>query len=236
MQGLELREVFKILAETAGFEVVWLVPGQETVTLEWDGIPLEDALRELLRNKSYLIVYRAGSTGRVPSRVWVLEDRERDPEGLEMEKAGDPEEYVRSAAAELGQLIWELEQEGEEALLTDLLLERVHDSDTEIQRLALGSLVDSVDPRIGAILADVVQYGSDLGSRQLAAFGLARRGGAEGIGALLQALQDPDPQVRQMLLQVLATLGEAASPALAWAIDDPDPEVSEAARDLLGKQ
>src|SRR6266436_4454733 len=53
-QGADLREVLKVLADKAGLRIVWDGSPSGTVALRWSGISVEDAVRDLLRNKDHL--------------------------------------------------------------------------------------------------------------------------------------------------------------------------------------
>ena len=234
---------------------------RERISVETESLPLEQALKKLLEGFNSVVLYSSAtdihlqtSTPRLV-KVFLLSKKadvsadvsveayttkeesitERqlgiDPNPIASQRV--PAISVNTTLSNLVGLIVNLREEGEEIELTEMLLPRVRDPDPEIQRLALTSLIASPDPRVTQILADLVHNDSDLGTRHMAAYGLAQRGDVEGLVALSQALNDPDPVVRSMFLHVLGTIGERALPGLAMAVHDADPQVSATAQKIL---
>lgn len=73
--------------------------------------------------------------------------------------------------------------------------------------------------------------------REAAAVALSRIG-EPAVPALVEALQSPDPNLRQQAADTLARIGPAAStavPALTALLDDPDPRVKKSAVRALGQ-
>src|SRR5262249_26178426 len=239
-QGADLSEVLKALADNAGLRIVWSGSPSGTVTLQWRGITLEDAVGDLLRNKDHLLVYRpTASGGEILAEVWVFgEGGERLTEfGRERVALTEPrpdDDTITAAMRELMQLTAELRQKGDLAQLTRLLRERIHDPDPQIRRFVFSALADAPDQSATEILAKVVRDDPDPRLRRMAASTLRKREGAESVPALATALsEEPDPDVRQAFLKTLGRWGEAAVPALSEAASDPDPTVARAARRML---
>lgn len=63
VNSARLGDVLKALADRAGLRIVWRGASGETVDLRWRGISLHDALRDLLRNRDFLLVYEPTSSG-----------------------------------------------------------------------------------------------------------------------------------------------------------------------------
>ena len=240
VQGADLSDVLKALADNAGLRIVWSGSPSGTVTFQWRGITLEDAVGDLLRSKDHLLVYTpTASGGEILAEVWVFGERDarltefgRDKVALTEPRPDD--DTITAAMRELMQLTAELRQKGDLAQLTRLLRERIHDPDPQIRRFVFSALADAPDQSATEILAKVVRDDPDPRLRRMAASTLRKREGAESVPALATALsEEPDPDVRQAFLKTLGRLGEAAVPALSEAASDPDPTVARAARRML---
>src|SRR5262249_42410755 len=116
VQGANLSEVLKALADKAGLHIVWDGSPSGTVALHWRGITLEDALRDLLRTKDHLLVYRStASGGSILAEVWVFgEGGERltefGRENVALTEQRPDEDTITPAMRELAELTAELRQ------------------------------------------------------------------------------------------------------------------------------
>jgi hypothetical protein len=96
------------------------------------------------------------------------------------------------------------------------LLDQSDQADNETIVSAMGQALNADDPSI----------------KDYAIQALARRGGSEEMDLLRQAMGDPDPAVRLMVLESVGQETDAL-PLLQQAVNDSDPSVSAAANQLL---
>ena len=138
-----------------------------------------------------------------------------------------PDEDVRRLAVERAQAL-----PLEEAL--PLLVERLGDTSWRVRKAAVERLVASpAAKQVAAVLIGALADGENPGRRNGAVEALAQCG-APVIPELLEACQSPDPDVRKLVVDALAGVGEAdAGDTLVAMLDDVDPNVRAAAADAL---
>jgi hypothetical protein len=193
----------------------------QPVSLELQGVPLEQGLREILKDYDTVFSYGAeekregeGKEPQAPLRaVWIYPKGrggrltpvppEPGASTSDQEKGlTSPKATERAQAVELM-----VEQEGDEAL--DKVLEALKDRDAEVRRRALQAILDSGLPLATALLEGLVQH-------------------------------DPSPTVRSMALEALASgSGDPPVPdshlrtVAGLALNDPSPDVREQAREII---
>lgn len=235
-----LNRLLKELSARTNLTIDWMKEElvADEVSVDITPRPLEQGLKKLLERFNVVFFYgspadtHGEAAGPRLAKVLVV-SRKADASRAGVAVSQRPSNGSPDNPADFTARILDLQQRGDSAKLTEFLLERVNDADAEIQRTAVSFLIRSPEQRAGAALADLVYSGSDLQTRQLAAYGLAQRGDADGVEVLSQALKDPDPRARYMFLIALGNMGEKALPAVRRAIHDPDPAVAEAAQIIL---
>ncbi len=114
-------------------------------------------------------------------------------------------------------------------------LSNVLKSDQPAQRLQALQLLDQSDQADNDTVVSVMSQAlnaDDASLKDYAIQALARRGGSQEMDLLRQALGDPDPAVRLMVLESVGQEPDAL-PLLQQALSDSDPSVSAAASQLL---
>lgn len=115
----------------------------------------------------------------------------------------------------------------------------------EIAVRVAGLLADAVDPSVERRLVEGLRSGASSQVRRVALALLGRRDSGDAPSAILSALDDPDPRLRQEVLAVLAerrTHPESAAAAATLdaalrrrAEADPDPNLRATCRAILGE-
>lgn len=215
------------LASEAGFEVAMGAVGQPSgsVTLRAVKVPLERALARLLKGVPYALHYEADTEGEEATLVRVALG---EPDtGEEIAKRREPRREPRSSRDEPADPA-RFDQQQAEAL------RGLEDRSPE-GRIAAA---DSVYPDAQGIdaLAGVVTNDPEPAVRVAAAENLGYSAGdPEAIGALLRALQDPEPEVVITALDAIGFVGDhTIIPELGFLLEHPDPKVREATADAIG--
>jgi hypothetical protein len=108
-------------------------------------------------------------------------------------------------------------------------------SDEPAQRLQALQILDQADQADNDTVVSAMSQAlnaDDPSIKDYAIQALARRGGSQEMDLLRQAMGDPDPAVRLMVLESVGQETEAL-PLLQQAVNDSDPSVSAAANQLL---
>lgn len=139
-----------------------------------------------------------------------------------------PDEDVRRLAVERAQAL------PLEAALP-LLVERLGDSSWRVRKAAVERLVACSDSeRVALALIDALADGDNPGRRNGALEALVQCG-PRAVEPLLNACRSPDADVRKLVVDSLAGVGDArAADTLVGLLGDPDPNVRAAAADALG--
>ncbi len=116
----------------------------------------------------------------------------------------------------------------------DALGSALKSDDPALRLQALQLLDQSEEADSDAVVAAMSQAlnADDTSIKDYAIQALARRGGSQEMDLLRQALGDPDPAVRLMVVETVGQVPEAL-PLLQQALTDSDPSVSAAASQLL---
>ena len=108
-------------------------------------------------------------------------------------------------------------------------------SDEPAERLQALQLLDQSEQADNDVVVSTMGQAlnaDDTSIKDYAIQALARRGGSQEMDLLRQAMGDPDPAVRLMVLESVGQQTEAL-PLLQQAVNDSDPSVSAAANQLL---
>lgn len=184
------------------------------VSAEFRKLPLDQALKVLLREESYLLVYsRTGDRVRLQNvwvlgrgKAWALPTATGEFDTLRVQaRSLDPS--VRDLA--LIQLGMRAETEA-----LEILLGRVSDPAPDVRRTVVGALTQSPHPKAVDALATVLTSDRDPAVRQVAAAALASRGGPVAEHALRLGLEDEAPYIRMFARSFLEQLeGQSAARA-----------------------
>jgi HEAT repeat protein len=138
----------------------------------------------------------------------------------------DDAEERREAAVDLGAA-------GRAAV--PLLFKALEDKDWRVRKTAVEALVGIAGEEVVSGLIHALKAHDNAGARNSAIEALVQLGGAS-IGALLPALETPDPDVRKFIVDILGDIKDArAVPALVQKLTDDDENIRVAAAEALGK-
>jgi hypothetical protein len=209
--------------------------GNETVTVEFENLPLEEGIRRILQGKSYALTYSQTSFSRgdaaLPKVVGIRvvpkgagpNTAKRDADSVivpqnRTEILGQPnpqQEQAREslAAADtkarlaaLTALMEGAEEKKAEALQT--IVAGLKDEDADVREAALDVLENGDGPVPLEPLSEVAMNDGRPQHRMAALMLLAERNGQAALGPLKQALKDPDPGVSEMAQTLLAGVSE----------------------------
>ena len=211
-QQVPLRLVLERIGELARIKMHVEGPAEEAITVDFQDVPLDDALRRLLRHRSVVLIYEAAAGPLVALRVV-------QSKSLTHSLSSEEPETLPADAA------WgEPEQPG--TLPSDLAQGEPNEPETPSSSAA--ALGEPIDPGADALaqasnavdaVEDEVRGLPDSGSLNLSRF--------------LDRLNDPEPSVRLTALHWLVTRPEARLPALASALKDSDAGVRTAAAQMI---
>jgi HEAT repeat protein len=230
--GASLEEVLNEIRAQSRIRLVLHGSRPETISAEFQAVPLDEALRRLIK-ANFLLLY--SPDGHLVE-VWVLRDPgERILSGErgaldsligELQR-GEPAQRWRAALA-LGEF------KNEQALAPGIgALEG--DDAPEVRQAAISALEDLGGQQAIAALAAAVSGDSDDSVRLSAVEALARLGGPEAVEPLTRALRaDAEFLVRYEALVNLAELGDdRVRDSLLQALDDPEEFIREKAAEIL---
>lgn len=250
--SLDAREVplarlLAELGEVAGFETI-LVGGFDagrSVSAQFDNVPLERALRSLLKGTNHILFYEsAGASGGRGdlAQIWLLGPGSENPGGaglLRFADDGETDERVRVRRrsesvlrlANSADIVLPDAESGTtaQAVLIALLAEDPAALVRARAAIALGAIADEAS--IDALVAALDDADSSVRAQAIGALG--RIGSNRAITALGGLLVDSarDGVVRVMAARALWRHdSERAREYLRFVADDPDPQVRQAAR------
>ena len=221
-----LDTVLAELAVRSGLRVVAYAPLAEPVTVAFEGLPLHDALRQLLGQRAYLLI---------PPMLYVFAT------GPSQLPASRP---AAASAAGLTQRLDALSATpaGAASLMTVLTDTAATDPAALMREAAIDALgdIDARDRAGNARRTDVLRAGlgdADRDVRLAALRALARVGDASAVQALATVLHDSDPRLRAEAVDALGSASDpGAVPLLQQALSDPHPAVREAAHEWLAER
>lgn len=114
------------------------------------------------------------------------------------------------------------------------LIEALHDKELHICQAAVAALLRFDDPRAREALRDTLKNDRDAPLRIMIALGFAKRPLPEDVPALVEALKDPNPRLRQTAGRTLAGLrDDSVTTLLVQVLGDSDGKTREAAAGAL---
>lgn len=210
------------IARECGFSVERYVALEQKLSAEFDRLTLDQALRRILRTRSYALKYASPTSGkRSPAAgvdtLWILPqgDEKYSMQPPASAAAGDPSRRTES----------KLE-------VADALSVLRHGSaeDREQAALALGKRGDA--RAVAPLRQALADASADV--RDAAIASLAEVGGADAALALAPALRDGDPRTREQAVNALGEIGgPAAADFLRYALADDAAFVRLAAAEIL---
>lgn len=197
-------------------------PLDERVTIEFDRLPVPEALDRILRGRDFVLRYfdpssdPATPANAYPSKLWVfskgLGDHNAPPENGD---AAFTREGVGGARA----------QEADASLVRLSLA--LADDDVKVRLEAVSELASIESDQAAAALATALSDG-DPSVREEAACGLGEIGDETDLEILEQALMDPDLRVREAAVEAVTDIGgDDSAWALAFALTDVAPSLRE---------
>jgi hypothetical protein len=221
--GVSLEEVLREISVQSRIRLVLHGSQPEKVYADFQRVPLEEALRRLIR-ENYFLLYSPGPDGRV-AEVWVL----RGPRQHLLLEESDSfasllAELQERDAGRRGRAALFLGELHDERALEPVIGVLREDEDADVRQRAIWALEDLGGQQAVAALIDAVSGDSDDSVRQRAVEAVAKVGGDEAVEPLTWALRnDPDPFVRYEALVNLAEIGgDRALGSLLQALHDPD--------------
>lgn len=214
VEDVPLDELLDDIARQSGLVVKRYVALDQRVSDRFEQLPLDRALRRILRNRSFVLEYAAQR----PTTLWIVPEggeRATSERTTEQPVSGDidrPGSTARDGAEGRGMPDSDRFPDREEAALA--LGEST--TDDAVTQLSLALIDDDPDVRSAAVSS------------------LTEIGSGEAVQALAAALSDPDPRIREEAVDGLGEIGgEAAIMLLQLALADEEPTVRETAREAL---
>ncbi len=213
-RDVTVRNVLQEIARQGDLVLVLRDALDERITLEFERLPLPEAMQRVLRDRDYTLQYvrppaRAGNDQ--ANRLWVLSDaaedsRVRNSKALAANEANTP--------SSLGLM---------------------HESPA-VRLKAVSELADSGGPEATAALAVAALSDADDSVREEAVHALGEMGEETGVPVLEHALKDPDARVREAAIDAFVNLGgDDSARALAVALSDRDAAIRAEAVKALGE-
>lgn len=221
-QDVPLGELIDEIAKKSGVTVAKHVALDRRVSLEFHRLPLEQALRRILRHRSFVLEYAEPVPGQ-PSAVARVRTLSILPQGHERYSAKAAAVRPMTSGpseADVTARIWELQ-----AALAS--------GDAQTREEAVVELGESERAEaVGPLSLALADANEDI--REAAVFSLTDIGGAHAAKALDIALADRDPRVREAAVDALGEIGgEVAIALLERALSDKVKFVREAAAEML---
>jgi len=209
-EGAPLRAILDRVAAATGVVIHSAEPLDEPTSIELRDMPIDEALRRLLRSRNTLIVY--GQEG-APSAVYVLADR--GGSAPPVPESGRPAQPMA------------------ESELLEASTPSLPGGRNQTPPMSESELLEArarVDAEITATLPDSRERLDALEEE----FQLQLADGSHDVATWLESLlADPHPGVRVMVLQHLAQRGRVDLVMLAGALKDPDLLVQQGALEIL---
>jgi hypothetical protein len=255
VEGARLTDVLQEIAEQSGFTLEGYEANIDRITIRFDGRPLDEGLRLVLRNQSYALKHSlvAPRDGRsVESRLAVLRmfpsRGAGQNEGID---AAQGKDLVGDDTVDVPLLLtvlasgedpvdredaaWALGESGLAEVVAPLRQLGLADANEDVREAAIGALgAIGGDEAIHALTVALHDDSAEL--REEAITALAEVGGDAAAQALAVALHDDSTELRVEAIAALAEVGGAAAvESLAVALRDDDPDVREEAVEALGE-
>jgi hypothetical protein len=250
-----VSELLEEIARQSELTLVSGSSGDERISIEFDQLPLQEALSRILRHRGFALEI-ARATGQAPGsdrsrtrRLWILSRVARGDQspGVQSDVKYDPA-FPSEILATITALRAELaskDADTREAAVDELgALGRIEavsplslafDDPDEHVRSAVVSALSEIggEHAAAALSAAVGDENSEI--RQEAVVALGEVGDEAGVRLLEQALDDEDRNVREAALAAVAQIGgHDAARVAAIALHDEEDSIRQAAVDALG--
>ena len=196
-QGASLGDLLEDVARQTGLTLEGHVSIANRITIQFDQLPVEEALHLLLRGQSYLLVSREkrghAPTILVPEVIRIFRVRDAFSPGKQLPRVD--ERASRGASLEFAPEI---------SGLLDIL-ER--SDDTWEKEDAILALVQAGDWRLALPLGRIALTDEDKAIRVGGIQALVKLGGKEAAQALAVALEDEDADIRRLAVNALGQVG-----------------------------
>lgn len=221
VQDASLEELLQEVARQSGLSIVWYGTISERITLDFQQLPLDQAVTRMLRHHSFALAYSRAREGKATAarlrKLWIIPKGAEGPP-VQTPVADDTKErdFLQEEAADLA-----------------LLQAALRSDDSWERQEAVEALGEAGYPEAVKFLRLALED-EDENVREAAIGALADIGGDEAARALAVALEDEDEWFREEAVEALGEIGgESAIRLLERALADEDEDVQSAAADLL---
>ena len=248
IQAVPLAEVLQEISLQSGIKVVFHSSRQTRVSAEFRGVPLEQALRQLIR-ENFLLLY---APDHHLLQAWVFDHGHlSSTRPLAIQAPGPPpppgdrgpfdvliKRLKDGDAEQRGHAVLRLGESKDERALQSVIGTLQGDDDAGVRERAVWALEDLGGQRATAALEAALSADDDDSVRRRAVEAIAKIGGPQALEPITQALrEDPDRFVRYEALLHLAEIGgDQGLGSLREALDDPDELIWAKAEELLSVQ
>ncbi len=233
-------EVLGAIQKETGIRFHYTIPMAEAVTLSFNDLPVQEALKRLLGREAQLTCRfpegpSAASRAGVPEQVWILgkvagpipEAGGATDNSAPLGEGGVARAQSLDPPAPADEPLPDADPGTGEQPDIESLIETTKSEDSmlrlqAVSALAVSSSQDDQEAVNGALHAALTD--PDAPVRAQAVLALVRRGGPEATGYLEQALRDQDPGVRIMALQSVVPAQHGVD-LVKQALSDADPVV-----------
>ncbi len=189
VRDMPLEKVLTEVADQMFMRIIYLVSGEEPVTIDFSRLPIEKGLKQLLRDYNYALAYDSVDAENSKShirKVFIL-SKKSDPKVF-------PVKFTPGFA-------------GEASL--EILKKALEDEDSFIREDAVGAIGALKDESTIELLKGVLLTDEDEYVRERAVTALGLMKSDDIIEPLMVALQDEDGEVRESAIDALAWIGGA---------------------------
>ena len=216
-----LEELIEEIARQSGLNIVWYGTISERITLDFQGLALDQALARILRRHSFALASAQGGEGEGtaarPRKLWII------PKGAE----GSPPQAAAANESEREDVLQD------ESLDITLLIAALRSEDSWEREEAVEALGEIGGPESAQFLG-VALTDEDEDVRQAAIAALAHIGGDRAAQVLAVALEDEDEWFREEAVEALGEIGgNSAIRLLEQALSDEYDGVRDTAEELL---
>ena len=216
-----VEELVEEVARQSGLNIVWYGTISERITLDFQGLALDQALARILRRHSFALASAQGGEGEGtaarPRKLWII------PKGAE----GSPPQAAATNESEREDVLQD------ESLDITLLIAALRSEDSWEREEAVEALGEIGGPESAQFLG-VALTDEDEDVRQAAIAALAHIGGDRAAQVLAVALEDEDEWFREEAVEALGEIGgNSAIRLLEQALSDEYEGVRDTAEELL---
>jgi hypothetical protein len=221
VRDASVEELIEEIARQSGLNIVWYGTISERITLDFQGLALDQALARILRQHSFALASAQGREGQGtaarPRRLWII------PKGAE----GSPPQAVAVNESRQEDVLQD------ESLDITLLIAALRSEDSWEREEAVEALGEIGGPESAQFLG-VALKDEDEDVRQAAIAALSHIGGDRAAQVLAVALEDEDEWFREEAVEALGEIGgDSAIRLLEQALSDEYDGVRDTAEELL---